>query len=85
MHYKQQNNGIYILSRQDIEQIATKTLQEYAPSNLERPTPLNTSDFLTNHLGLLIKYRHICDLQSDILGLTVMGDEIQIPSSIHLY
>ena len=80
MQYKQKGNGMYILSRNDIEQIATEKLKEYAPCNLEHPTPLNTIDFLENHLGLLIKYKYICDFESGILGLTVMGDEIPIPS-----
>ena len=81
MHgYKQKENGMYILSRSDIEQIATKKLQEFSPSNLERPIPLRTTDFLENYLGLVIKYKYICDFQSGILGLTVMGDEFPIPS-----
>lgn len=80
MHYKQQSNGMYILSRDDIEEIATEKLQEYAPDNLKHPRPLDTRDFLINYLGLILKYRYIGDFQSDILGLTVMGDIVPIPS-----
>ena len=81
MHcYRQKENGMYILSKSEIEQIATKKLQEYSPSNLERPMPLRTTDFLQNYLGLMIKYKYICDFQSGILGLTVMGDEVPVPS-----
>jgi len=81
MHcYSQKQNGMYILSRNEIEQIATKKLQEFSPSNLERPMPLRTTDFLENYLGLMVKYKYICDFQSGILGLTVMGDEAPIPS-----
>lgn len=81
MHcYRQKENGMYILSKSEIEQIATKTLQEFSPSNLERPMPLRTTDFLENYLGLVIKYKYICDFQSGILGLTVMGDEVPVPS-----
>lgn len=83
--YRQKDNGMYILSRNEIEQIAAKIISEYAPSNLERPTPLQTTDFLENHLGLLVKYKYICDFQSDILALTVMGDEVLIPSYDDLY
>lgn len=57
MHcYRQKENGMYILSRSEIEQIATKKLQEFSPSNLEQPIPLRTTDFLENYLGLVIKY-----------------------------
>lgn len=81
MHcYRQKENGMYILSRSEIEQIATKKLLEFSPSNLERPIPLRTTDFLENYLGLLVKYKYICDFQSGILGLTVMGNEVPVPS-----
>lgn len=86
MHcYRQKENGMYILSKSEIEQIATKKLQEFSPSNLERPMPLQTTDFLQNYLGLVIKYKYICDFQSGILGLTVMSDEIPIPSYDELF
>lgn len=81
MHcYRQKENGMYILSRSEIEQIATKILLEFSPSNLKHPIPLLTTDFLVNYLGLLVKYKYICDFQSGILGLTVMGDEVLVPS-----
>ena len=78
--YQQKENGMYILSSSEIEQIATKKLREFSPSNLERPTPLRTTDFLKNYLGMMVKYKYICDFQSGILGLTVMADEVLIPS-----
>ena len=80
MHYIQKRNGMYVLSRNDIEQIATEQLKQCAPLNLERPMPLNTQHVLENHLGLLVKYKYICDIHSGILGLTVMGDQMPIPS-----
>ena len=78
--YRQKENGMYILSRSEIEQIATEKLQEFSPSNLQRPMPLRTTEFLENYLGLVVKYKYICDFQSGILGLTVMGDEVPVPS-----
>ena len=81
MHrYRQKENGMYILSRSEIEQIATDKLKEFSPSNLERPIPLRTTDFLKSYLGLDVKYKYICDFQSGILGLTVMGNVVPIPS-----
>ena len=83
--YRQKDNGMYILSKNDIDEIATKTLKEYSPVNLSRPTPLKTEDFLENYLGLLVKTKYICDFDSGILGLTVMGDEVLIPSYDIMY
>lgn len=80
MHYAQKDNGMYILYRNDLEQIADEILKKYAPSNLHSPRPLNTTDFLENYLGLIVKNRYICDFQSGILGLTVMGDIVPVPS-----
>lgn len=80
MHYAQRDNGIYILSRNDMEDIATENLKEFAPSNLERPTPLKTTQFLEDYLGLITKNKYICDFDSGILGLTVMGDLALIPT-----
>ncbi len=80
MHYAQKSNGLYVLYRNDIERIAVEILKRYAPSNLCVPKPLNTTDFLENYLGLVVKNRYICDFGSGILGLTVMGDIVPIPS-----
>lgn len=81
MHeYRQKDNGMYILSRDEIEEIATKKLKEFSPLNLEIPRPLRTTDFLENYLGLIVKHKYICDFQSGILALTVMGNEALIPS-----
>lgn len=81
MHgYRQKDNNMYILSRDEIEEIATKKLKEFSPLNLEFPMPLRTTDFLENYLGLVVKHKYICDFQSGILALTVMGNEALIPS-----
>ena len=80
LNYDQKGNGIYILSRSDIEKIATEILKEYAPENLEYIIPLNTVDFLENYLGLTLKKRYIGTLKSGILGLIVMNDIVEIPS-----
>ena len=80
LNYPQKNNGMYMLCRTDIEQIAYEKLKEYVPQNLERPIPLNTTDFLTDKLGLVVKDKYIMGFDSGILGLTVMGDNAEIIS-----
>ena len=78
--YKQKDNGLYVLSKNDIEDIATDILKQYSPKNLESPTPLNTTEFLEEFLGLTVKQRYIGTLNSGILGLIVMNDIVEIPS-----
>lgn len=80
MHYAQKDTGIYILSRNDMEEIATEKLKEFSPINLECPMPLKTTQFLEDYLGLITKNKYICDFDSGILGLTVMGDFALIPT-----
>lgn len=80
LNYEQKGNGMYILSRKDIENIATEILKEYSPENLEYITPLDTADFLENYLGLTLKKRYIGTMKSGILGLIVMNDMVEIPS-----
>ena len=46
MHYDQKNNGIYILSKNNIESIATENLKEIAFSKLEVVTSFGTTKFL---------------------------------------
>ena len=46
LNYKQRANGMYILYKEDIEQIATDTLKEFSPQNLDYPSALDTDSFL---------------------------------------
>ena len=80
LNYAQDSSGRYIISKKDIDNIATAVLKEYSPQNLTTPVPLDTSDFLENYLGLTIKRKYIGTFKSGILGLIVMNDVAQIPS-----
>ena len=42
LNYRQQDNGLFILGRGEIEQIATDVLREVAPQNLVYPMALST-------------------------------------------
>ena len=80
LDYKQKYNGQYILSKIDIEKIATDVLKEFSPSNLVMPTQLDTMSFLQDYLGLNVKRKYIGTFESGILGSIVMCDEMEIPS-----
>lgn len=85
LNYPQKENGMYILSRDAIEDIATYVLKKYYPQNLELPRPLNTTELLEEHLGLTVKHKYIGTFESGILGLIVMNDEVEIPSYDEMY
>ena len=79
LNYKQRANGVYILSKEDIEKIATDTLKEFAPQNLDYPAALDTDSFLVDHLGLLLKERYLgIPGHESVLGLTVMCESAEI-------
>ena len=83
--YVQKGNGMYCLSREAIEQISSTVLKEYSPTNLASPTALDADDFLIDYLGLLVRNRYIGTIDSGILGLIVMGNETEIPSTDTLF
>ncbi len=85
LNYSKKENGLYILSKCDIEDIATLILKKYYPENLNTPIPLNTIELLEEHLGLSVKRKYIGTLESGILGLIVMHDEAEIPSYDDMY
>lgn len=85
LNYPQKENGMYILSRDSIDNIASLLLKKYYPQNLELPLPLNTTELLEEHLGLTIKHKYIGTLESGILGLIVMNDDVEIPSYDDMY
>ena len=79
LNYKQRANGMYILYKEDIKQIATDTLKEFSPQNLDYPSALDTDSFLVDHLGLLLKERYLGILgKESVLGLTVMCDSADV-------
>ena len=55
LDYPKRENGMYKLSRDNIDEIATSILKKYYPDNLKSPLPLNTIELLEEHLGLTIK------------------------------
>jgi len=70
---------MYVLYKEDIEQIATETLKEFSPQNLDYPSALDTDSFLVDHLGLLLKERYLgIPGKESVLGLTVMCDSADV-------
>ena len=79
LNYKQRAIGMYILYKEDIKQIATDTLKEFSPQNLDYPSALDTDSFLVDHLGLLLKERYLgIPGKESVLGLTVMCDSADV-------
>lgn len=80
LRYTQTPDGMYILAKDEIEQIATTVLKDCYPQNLEWPRAMNVDHFLTEYLGVLVKERYIGIPGYEALGLTVMKDIALVPS-----
>lgn len=79
LKYPQQANGMYVLTANDIERVATGVLGEYFPCNLDYPIPLSTEE-LFEKLGLMVKHKFLGVPEHEILGVTVMGDSAKVPA-----
>lgn len=76
LNYFQRKNGMYVLNKSDMEQIATDILKEKAPMNLEYPIHLNLEAFLDS-FGLLQKKAFLGIPGHEILGVIIMGDSAE--------
>lgn len=80
LNYNQGFDGMYILTRADMEKIANDLLKEFSPQNLETPMAVDVDSFLSDYLELFVKERYIGVIGYEALGLTVMSDVVEIPS-----
>lgn len=71
--YKQKNNGLYVLSRSELDDIASSMLSKYAPDVLRYPKPLGISNLAEDSFGLTLRYEKIAK-DNEILGLVVFSD-----------
>jgi hypothetical protein len=78
LNYPQKANGMYILRREQMDDIAHKLLQEYMPSVLERPAPVDIDALAEEGLFLTIKTKTL-GLNNSILGLTAFEDVRGVP------
>ena len=73
LDYPQKANGMYILRNENMDEIAGKVLQTYAPHVLRYPCPVDIVDLAENAFNLTIESRNL-SLNNEILGLTAFND-----------
>jgi len=71
--YKQKENGMYILGKSDMDDIAYMFLKEYAPDALKDPQPVGIVAIAEEGLGLTVKYQNLSP-NGEISGLIAFGD-----------
>ncbi|QAT61996.1 ImmA/IrrE family metallo-endopeptidase [Acidilutibacter cellobiosedens] len=73
LNFKKRENGVPILSRMEIENIAERILKDYDNKILSKPNSLDIEDFVEIYLDLYMDYKDLSNNQS-ILGMTVFND-----------
>jgi hypothetical protein len=73
LNYPKKENGMYILGRDQIDDIAKTVLSEYAPDVLLKPQPLRIGDMAQEHFGLTLSYQNL-SANGEISGLVSFGD-----------
>lgn len=64
--------GRLVLSKNDIEYIASSVLRDFKPQALKEPMALSADEFIEQYLGFKIRYEHITNNQS-ILGMVTFS------------
>lgn len=72
------NRGVPILSRQKIDEIGEKLVEDFRPDAMIHAQELDVDRFLTRYLGLDIDYKYLshCNLY---LGMTIFADCNKVP------
>jgi len=73
LNYRQKPNGMYILNKGQMDDIAEMLLREYAPSALEHAQPVDIYSLAEEGLFLDLQYKPLT-LNGSILGMTVFED-----------
>ena len=55
LNYRQNSRGLYILNKNDFDDIATMILSNYQPAMLKKAQPLDVQDLVEEHLYLDMK------------------------------
>ncbi len=73
LDYPQKANGMYILQKEQMDDIAKMVLGEYAPHNLRYPCVVDISGIAEDALSLTIESRYL-SYNNEILGVTIFQD-----------
>lgn len=73
LHYPIKQNGMFVLSGNDIDRIASQVLNEYEPNVLESPRPLDIEHLMTECFYLTIEDTFIT-IDGSVLGLVAFHD-----------
>jgi Zn-dependent peptidase ImmA (M78 family) len=71
-------NGVPVLSKAEIENIAEGYIRDFCPQALEKPMALDSDDFISNYLGLKQDFQYLSH-NGVYLGMMVFKDTSKVP------
>ncbi len=76
--FRKKKNGVPVLSKEDIEFIAHRFVQEFQPGALVEPQELKMEEFIECYLGMTPDYQYLSH-NGVYLGMTVFNDTDFVP------
>ena len=78
LHYPRKDNGMFILNKNQIDDIATMVHKEYMPQVLEHPQPVDIDALVVDGLFLNLEHKTL-GYNDAVLGVTAFHDVDDVP------
>ena len=76
--FRVKKNGVPILSKEEIDGIGERYVQDFCPEVLSHPAPVDIESFVENYLGITPDYQYLSH-NGIYLGMTVFNDTNKVP------
>ena len=76
--FRVKKNGVPILSKDEIDCIGERYVQDFCPEVLSHPAPVDIESFIENYLGITPDYQYLSH-NGVYLGMTVFNDTNKVP------
>ncbi|MDO4564676.1 MAG: ImmA/IrrE family metallo-endopeptidase [Clostridia bacterium] len=76
--FRVKKNGVPVLSKDEIDCIGERYVQDFCPEVLVHPAPVDIESFVENYLGITPDYQYLSH-NGVYLGMTVFNDTDKVP------
>lgn len=76
--FRVKKNGVPILSKDEIDGIGERYVQDFCPEVLTHPMPVDIESFVEHYLGITPDYQYLSH-NGVYLGMTVFNDTNKVP------
>lgn len=76
-HYRKKKNGIPVLSKKEINEIAEGYVLDFCPDAIQNPQPLNIDLFIESYLDLTLDFQYLSN-DARYLGMMIFSDTTRV-------